>query len=60
MVQVLLLTGQRRAEVAGMALAEISADGRLWSLPKSRTKNGEAHDVPLSDAAAVLLAGCQG
>jgi integrase len=27
----------------------------MWSLPAERTKNGRAHDVPLSDAALALL-----
>jgi integrase len=27
----------------------------MWSLPRERTKNGRAHDVPLSDAALALL-----
>ena len=27
----------------------------LWSLPKERTKNGRAHDVPLSDEARAII-----
>jgi integrase len=49
----LLLTGQRRDEVAGMAWGEI--DARLWTIPKERAKNSKTHDVPLSDAALAVL-----
>ena len=52
--KVLLLTGQRLGEVAGMTDAEITAD--LWHLSADRTKNGRAHDVPLSDAVRDVLA----
>jgi integrase len=45
-VKLLLLTGQRRGEVAGMRWAEIEDD--LWTLPPDRTKNGQKHSVPLS------------
>lgn len=55
-VRLLMLTGQRREEVAGMRWAEVNLDKALWSLPGSRTKNGRAHDVPLSDATARLIA----
>lgn len=48
-IRVLLLTGQRRNEVAGMRRAEL-ADG-LWQLPKARTKNKRDHVVPLSPLA---------
>ena len=51
--KVMLLTGQRRSEVAGMTDAEI--DGTMWSLEGSRTKNGRAHTVPLSGAVLDLL-----
>jgi integrase len=50
----LLLTGQRLGEVAAMREAEIS--GATWHLEAKRTKNGRAHDVPLSDAALDVLA----
>lgn len=54
-VRLLILTGQRREEVAGMAWAEISEDRTTWTLPGSRTKNGVAHIVPLSDLAQAQL-----
>jgi integrase len=49
----LLLTGQRRDEVAGMVRAEV--DGDLWTLPAARNKSKRDHVVPLSPAAKALL-----
>ena len=54
-IRLLILTGQRRGEVAGMAWNEISEDLATWTLPGERTKNGEAHMVPLSVPARDLL-----
>lgn len=54
-IKVLLLTGQRRGEVAAMRETEIA--GATWHLDAKRTKNGRAHDVPLSDAALAALSG---
>lgn len=51
--RVLLLTGQRLREVAEMTWQEI--DGDTWTLPASRSKNGDEHVVPLSpDVVAIL------
>jgi integrase len=55
LVRHLILTGQRREEVAGMAWSEISADRQTWTIPASRAKNGKDHLVPLSAAARDLL-----
>ena len=44
--KVLLLTGQRLSEVAGMTDAELQGDE--WHLPADRTKNKRAHMVPLT------------
>jgi integrase len=52
-VKMLLLTGQRRSEVAGMRWDEISND--VWTIPATKTKNKEDHEVPLSPAAVQLL-----
>jgi integrase len=51
----LLLTGQRRGEVAGMTWDELDLDGRVWNIPSDRTKNGHAHIVPLSEAVIDLI-----
>jgi integrase len=50
LVRVLMLTGQRREEVAGMAWGELSSDKTVWTIPASRTKNAQPHIVPLSTA----------
>lgn len=51
--KVLLLTGQRLNEAARITEGEIR--GNLWHLSSDRTKNGRAHDVPLSDAVRAVL-----
>jgi integrase len=47
-VRTLILTGQRREEVTGMAWVEFDNGLTTWSLPAARAKNGIAHIVPLS------------
>lgn len=54
-VRMLILTGQRRSEVAGMTWAELSEDLASWTIPGARTKNGAPHIVPLSEPARELL-----
>ena len=54
-VRLLMLTGQRREEVAGMTWAELSEDLATWTIPTTRTKNGITHVVPLSQPARELL-----
>lgn len=58
-VRLLILTGQRREEVAGIAWSELSENLSSWELPGSRTKNGVAHIVPLSKPARDLIGGLQ-
>jgi integrase len=53
--KLLLLTGARLNEVAGMNRDEIDADSRMWRLPGSRTKNGKPHIVALSPLARDLI-----
>ncbi|MSX01593.1 MAG: DUF4102 domain-containing protein [Actinobacteria bacterium] len=57
MVQLLLLTGQRRSEVAGMRWAELDlrSTSPTWTIPKERSKNAKAHTVPLSDLAVQVI-----
>jgi integrase len=54
-VRLLILTGQRCAEIAGISEAELKRDDRILHLPSARTKNRKPHDVPLSDAAMAIL-----
>lgn len=56
-VRLLLLTGQRRAEVAGMRWSEVDLDAKVWTIPAARAKNGVRHQVPLAPAVLVLLDG---
>jgi integrase len=55
LLRLLLLTGQRLDEVAGMTREELRDDGS-WHLPSARTKNKRAHVVPLSPLACDLIA----
>ncbi len=54
-VHILILTAQRRGEVAGMGWGEISEQQRTWSIPAERTKSNRAHLVPLAPTAMVIL-----
>ena len=45
--KLLLLTGARRAEVAGMKWSELDLDAGVWMLPGARAKNGRDHRIPL-------------
>jgi integrase len=52
-LKLLLITGQRRSEVAGMKWSEIKDDG--WHIPNERAKSGRGHLVPLSSLAREIL-----
>ena len=54
MVKRLLLTGQRRDEVAHMSRNEIDKDG-IWIIPAERYKTKRPNHVPLSKAALALI-----
>lgn len=54
-LQLLVLTGQRRGEVAGMQWSELDLDSGLWTLPGKRTKNASSHIVPLAPLAIDIL-----
>ena len=54
-VRLLILTGQRRAEIGDLAWPEIDLDKRQIELPASRTKNGRPHLVPLTEHATAIL-----
>jgi integrase len=56
-VQLMVLTGQRRNEVAGMRWADVDLEKKLWTLPRQRTKADRSHEVPLSDLAMAVLTG---
>ncbi|HVM77635.1 MAG TPA: integrase arm-type DNA-binding domain-containing protein [Stellaceae bacterium] len=55
-VRLLMLSGQRRGEVAGMKWTELDLDGeRVWSIPAERMKAGRPHEVPLSAEMVAIL-----
>ena len=54
-VELLALTGQRREEVARLSWEELDLEQRVWTIPKSRTKNAKAHVVHLSDQSMAVL-----
>lgn len=56
LLRVMLLTGTRRSEAAGMRWSEINEVTRLWSLPRERVKNAVAHTVPLAPQAWAIIA----
>jgi integrase len=67
LLQLLLLTGQRRDEVAGMRWDEIDFAEAAWCIPgrktlpsgkERRTKNFEDHSVDLSSEAIAVLKAC--
>lgn len=54
-VRVLLLTGQRRNEVAGMEWAEVELCASGWTIAGARSKNGVPHMVPIAQAVASII-----
>lgn len=57
LIKLLVLTGQRRNEVAGMRWSEIDLERSTWTMPADRQKNGKPHVVhPSAPALAILRA----
>ena len=54
-VRLLMLTAQRRDEIGGLRRTEVDTAGKLIVLPGERTKNGRAHEIPLSALALTEL-----
>ncbi len=57
MGKILLLTAQRRDEVAGMQWAELDLINRVWTIPRERAKNDRTHQVRLTDLAVEVIEG---
>jgi integrase len=55
LVKLLILTLQRRDEVARMEWDELDFEAGLWILPPERVKNNERHEVPLSSPVLDIL-----
>jgi integrase len=60
LVRLLVLTAQRRGDVAGMHWDEVDIGARRWSIPGRRSKNGKAHIVHLSPPAIQILKALKG
>ena len=55
-IRLLMLTGQRKTEIATMRWQEVDWDRKLLILPAERVKNRTgAHEVPLSEPALAIL-----
>jgi integrase len=50
-VQLLIVTGQRRREVAHAKWSEFDRTASIWTIPKERAKNKKEHIVPMTDLA---------
>jgi integrase len=55
-VRLLMLTGQRANEIAGLRWSEIDFDRRIILLSGERTKNGRPHEIPMAKTTRSLLA----
>jgi integrase len=55
LIQMLILTGQRRSEVADARWSEIDLGRRLWTIPAERMKMKSAHVVPVTGDLLSLL-----
>jgi integrase len=55
LIRMLVLTGQRRDEIASMRWSDLNLSTALWTIPREFTKNDRAHEVPLASAALEIL-----
>jgi integrase len=55
-LRLLILTAQRRSEIADLTWQEIDFERRQIELPAGRTKNRRPHILPLSEAALAVIA----
>jgi integrase len=56
-IRLLILTGQRCGEVAGMRWSELDPGLQMWTLPAARVKNRVQHQIPLAPEVRDILAG---
>jgi integrase len=56
-LRLILLTGQRPGECAGISAGEVDLASAVWTIPSSRTKNKLEHTVPLAGEALTIVAG---
>ncbi len=50
-LKILLLTGQRRGELAAARWVNVDLKAKTWTIPDADAKAGKGHVVPLTDAA---------
>jgi len=55
LVQLLILTAQRRDEVANLRWTELDLEGCLWELPAERNKSKRSHVVPLGPLTCEII-----
>jgi len=55
MFKLLLLTAQRRSEVAGLRWSELRLADRQWVIPRERAKNDREHVVHLADLTVEII-----
>lgn len=54
-LRLVLVTAQRKGEVANIEKADLDLDGALWTIPAHKAKNRRTHLVPLSGLAVDLM-----
>lgn len=54
--QLLLVTGQRRSDVANARWSEFDIDNSIWTIPPERFKSDSTHIVPLTQLAKDIIA----
>ena len=54
-VQLMILTGKRRGEAAGIKWAHLDFKNKVWTLPSPDAKNSEQHILPLMPMALDIL-----
>ena len=54
-IRLLVLTGQRRAEIGGLNWSEIDLERGLIILPPERSKNNRLHELPMSRQVRAIL-----
>jgi integrase len=55
LIQLLIVTGQREDEVAGMRWSEVDLERALWTLPREASKSDRLNQVPLPPLALQIL-----
>ncbi len=54
-LKIKLATAQLKGEIVGAAVSEFDLEASVWTIPGERSKNGQAHRVPLSSLALGLI-----